>query len=99
MDHSKTMSIIQQDAMQNIPLMLIKMDQTSIQDFKVQEESQADSKSEFDHEDKFLDALVKCLVDEEVKWVLARTIGLASEESNKEECNKSLKESQMGQNL
>ena len=82
--------------MQNVPLMPEKMEQTSIQDFKVQEESQTDSKAEFDQEHMFLDTLVKYLVDKEVKMVLARTIGLASEESNKGEHNKELKEPQIG---
>ena len=81
--------------MQNVPLMPEKMKQMSIQDFKVQEESQEESKEEFDQEHKFLDALVKYLVDKEIKMVLARTIGLTSEESNKGECNKSFKSHKM----
>ena len=85
--------------MQNVPLMPEKMEQTSIQDFKVQEESQSDSEAEFDQEHKFLDALVKYLVDEEVKMILARRIGLASEESNEREHNKGIKEPQIGQNI
>ena len=58
-----------------------------------------DSKAEFDQENTFLDALVKYLVDEEVKMVLARTIGLASEESNEREHNKELQEPQIKQNV
>ena len=85
--------------MQNIPLMPEKMEQTSTHTFKVQEESQKDCEAEFDQEHEFLDALVKYLVDEEVKMVLARTIGLTSEESNKGERNKELKEPQIGQNI
>ena len=85
--------------MQNVPLMPVNMEITSIQDFKVEEESQEDSEVEFDQEHKLLDDLVKYLVDEEVKMVLAKTIGLASEESNKGECNKELEGSQTRQNI
>ena len=79
--------------------MLEKMEQMSIHNFKVQEESQANSKAVFDREHKLLDALVKYLVEEEVKMVLARSIGLASEKPNVRECNKAFKESLIGQNI
>ena len=39
MDTSPVNPIIQEVTMQNVPLMLEKMEQTSIQDFKVQEKS------------------------------------------------------------
>ena len=97
MDTSQVNSIIQEVTMQNVPLMLEKMKQ--IQDFKVQEESQDISKAEFDQKHKFLDALVMYLVDEEVKMVLARNIGLANEEPNKRECNKEIKEPQTEKNI
>ena len=99
MDVSKTTPIVQEDTMQNVPLMLEKMKQPSIQDFKVQEQSQADSEAEFDQEHKFLDALVQYLIDKEVKMVLARMIGLDSEESNKGEHNMELQAPQTGQNI
>ena len=85
--------------MQNVPLMPEKMEQTSIQDFKVQEELETDSKAEFDQEHKFLDVLVKYLVDKEVKMVLAKMIGLAHEESNKGGHNMEFQEPQTGQNV
>ena len=43
MDSSKNNSIIQEDTMQNVPLMLVKMEIMSIEDFKVHEESQVES--------------------------------------------------------
>ena len=45
--------------MQNVPLMPKKMEKMSIQDFKVQEELEIDSKVEFNQEHKFLGALVR----------------------------------------
>ena len=99
MDTSQVNPIIQEVTMQNVPLMPEKMKQMSIQDFKVQEESEADSEAEFDQEHKFLDALVKYLAHEEVKMVLAKTIGLAYEESNKEGHNMEFQEPQTRQNV
>ena len=79
--------------------MPLKMKQMSIKDFKVQGESQNVSEGEFDQEDKFLDALVKYLINKEVKTLLARKIGLANEESNEIECNRELKEPQTELNV
>ena len=46
MDASKTNSIVQKVTLQNIPLMLVKMEIKSIEDFKVQRESQNNSEGE-----------------------------------------------------
>ena len=46
MDSSKTMSIIQEDTVPNVPLMPVNMEIMSIEDLKVQEESQTNSKGD-----------------------------------------------------
>ena len=46
MDPSKTMSIIQEDTVPNVPLMPLNMEITSIEDLKVQEETQGESKED-----------------------------------------------------
>ena len=56
MDVSKTKSIIQEDTMQNALLMPMKMEITSIEDFKVQEESQNKSKGEIEQVEEYYDA-------------------------------------------
>ena len=99
LDTSQFNPIFQGLTFQNVPLMQVKMEQTSIQDFKVQEESENVSKAKFDQEHKFLDALVTYLVDEEVKMVLARMIRQANEESNERERNRELKEPQTKLNV
>ena len=75
---SKMNPIVQEDTMQNIPLMPMKMEITSIKDFKVQEESQNVSKGEVDQEEKFYDALDEYFSYEEVKMAKARKDVLAN---------------------
>ena len=42
MDPSKTMSIVQEDTVQNIPLMPVNIEITSIEDLKVHKENQTE---------------------------------------------------------
>ena len=68
----KIESIIQNDIVQNLPLMLVKMEIMSIKDLHVKEVSQDNSKEEADQEKKFYDAPNKLPFDEEVKFVKAK---------------------------
>ena len=48
MDISKIDPIVQEDIVQNMPLMMVKMEIMSIEDFKFLEQSQNNSKGEID---------------------------------------------------
>ena len=61
MDTSKTNPIVQEETMQNVPLMLVRMEIVSIGDFKIQEASQNIREGEVDQEGNFYDALEKLL--------------------------------------
>ena len=72
MDSSKTNSIIQEDIVQNIPLMPINMEITSIEDLKVHEESQHESKGDMEKIEEYYDASNEFSSEAEVKTLKAK---------------------------
>ena len=72
MDPSKTMSIIQKDTMSNVPLMLVNMEITSIEDFKVHEDNQPESEGDKELAEEYYDASNEFSQEEEVKTLKAK---------------------------
>ena len=72
MELSKTMSIIQEDTMPNVPLMPVNMEITSIEDFKVHEENQIESEGDSELIEEYYDALDEFSSEEEVKTLKAK---------------------------
>ena len=72
MDSSKTMSIVQEDTVQNIPLMPVKMMIMSIDHFKVHEESQVESKGDTQQTKEYYDAFDEFSLEKEVKTLKAK---------------------------
>ena len=66
------MSIIQEDTMLNVPLMLVNMEITSIEDFKVHEESQNERKGDTEQAPQYYDALDELPLEEEIKNIKAK---------------------------
>ena len=72
MHSSKTMSIIQENTVPNVPLLLVKMEITSIEDFKVHEESQVQSKGDTKQIEEYYDASNEFSSKEEIKTLKAK---------------------------
>ena len=72
MDPCKTMSVIQEDVVPNIPLMPVNMEITSIEDLKVQEESQPRSEGYIEQIEEYYDASDEFSSEEEVKHLKAK---------------------------
>ena len=72
MDPSKAMSIIQEDTVQNVPLMPVNMEIMSIEDLKVHEENQLESKGESELVIEYYDASDEFSFEEEVNTLKAK---------------------------
>ena len=72
MESSKAMPIIQEDTMPNVPLMPVNMEITSIEDFKVYEESQVESKGDIEQTEEYYDASDEFSFEEEIKTLKAK---------------------------
>ena len=71
-DTSRINSIVEQDTMQNVPLMPMKMEITSIEDFKVHEDSQNKSKGQTKLVEEYYDASNHFSFEEEVRTLKAK---------------------------
>ena len=66
------MSIIQEDAVPNVPLMPMNMEMMSIEDFEVHEESQHEIKGDTEQIEEYYDASDEFSSEEEVKTLKAK---------------------------
>ena len=72
MDISKLNPIVQEDIVQNVPLMPMKMEIMSIEDFKLHEESQVESQGDTEQVEDYYDASYGFFSKEEIKTLKAK---------------------------